>query len=510
MVWRIDGPQGFEAQKIAFEALPFLHGRVVDLGCGVKRVFPGKHIIGIDPRADAPMGIIPLECQTLDVFSDGGLDTIFSSHLLEHIVDYKAALKDWWRTIKVGGYLCLYLPHKELYPNIGQPGANPDHKHDFMPEDITEAMKEVAWRSGHGWKQLRNETRAEGIEYSFWQVYQKQASVYCNVFEEKSRPPKKLGIVRLGAIGDTLWMTGVLSHFREQGYHITAYVHPVGEPVIRHDPRVDEIIVQPDAIFAGGDEFQLQMSYWQWEEKKYDRFINLCGSVERRLLYHLNDQNFFASTDQRQRMGAMNYMESVCEFAGVPFDAETFKIKFYPTKDEVEWARKEIGGRRFVVINPKGSGVKYWPYTQRAMELLSGEGFGGAVVGETGHAPLDPPPGWKVYGKEHSIRKIFAMAQLAEVVIGPESAITNSVSHEPNLKIVFLGHSTPENLTRDWKNTVPCIPSELACYPCHRVHIVPDYCHFDKVQKVAQCCSQYLPELVVERILEELTRREAA
>jgi hypothetical protein len=47
-----------------------------------------------------------------------------------------AALRAWWDILKVGGHLCLYLPHRDLYPNIGSDGANPDHKHDFVPEDI--------------------------------------------------------------------------------------------------------------------------------------------------------------------------------------------------------------------------------------------------------------------------------------------------------------------------------------------------------------------------------------
>ena len=36
-------------------------------------------------------------------FESESVDYIVSSHMLEHIKDYKAALREWWRVIKQGG-----------------------------------------------------------------------------------------------------------------------------------------------------------------------------------------------------------------------------------------------------------------------------------------------------------------------------------------------------------------------------------------------------------------------
>lgn len=511
MVWRAEDPQGYEAQKIAFEAVPFLRGRVLDLASGLRKVLPGRHIMAIDPRRDAPFAV-PMECEKLDLFSDGGVDCVFSSHFLEHIEDYKAALAEWWRVLTPGGHLCLYLPHKDLYPNIGQPGANPDHKHDFLPEDITEAMKEVAWKSGKGWRQVRNEVRDKDREYSFWQVYEKRSTVECEEYVEKPRPERSLGLVRLGALGDAVWMTALSKMLKEDGWHITAYVQENGYKILHTDPHIDEFVVQAEGLFGADlEEFQLQMSYWQFCQLRHDKFVNICGSVERRQLYHLNDQNFFLPDEVRQRISKMNYFESMCEFADITYDPKRFRIKFTPKAAEVEWAKGEIGGRPFVLINPKGSGVaKYWPYTQETMEMLAAQGVSGAVAGELGEAKLTPPEGWKVYGKDQSIRRIFTLAQLSDAVVGPESAITNSVAHEPNLKVVFLGHSSVQNLTRDWENTISCTPEDLPCYPCHRVHVVADYCNFNKELKVAKCSFQYTPKTVVEVVLNWVNRRKAA
>ena len=100
-------------------------------------------------------------CEKLDIFADSSFDFVFSSHLLEHIVNTEATLKEWMRVIKNDGYLILYLPHKDFYPNVGQDGANPDHKHDFVPDDIIRFMKKCG-----SWDLIENEERNEGYEYS--------------------------------------------------------------------------------------------------------------------------------------------------------------------------------------------------------------------------------------------------------------------------------------------------------------------------------------------------------
>ena len=42
-------------------------------------------------------------------------DFVYSSHTLEHMENVQAALNNWWRVVKPGGYLILYLPERNLY-----------------------------------------------------------------------------------------------------------------------------------------------------------------------------------------------------------------------------------------------------------------------------------------------------------------------------------------------------------------------------------------------------------
>ena len=124
MVWKIDAPAGNEAAKIKWEIVPYTRGKGLDLGCGPYKAFP--HFRGIDSNVDAQLFgiqatsadfIIPT-CEVLDDFASQSQDFIFSSHLLEHIAKWKASLKEWWRVLKPGGHLVLYLPDKGEYPKV--------------------------------------------------------------------------------------------------------------------------------------------------------------------------------------------------------------------------------------------------------------------------------------------------------------------------------------------------------------------------------------------------------
>lgn len=169
MVWRPDAPAGNEARKIAPFIAPYTRGRGLDVGCGNDKAYP--HFIGVDNGGVFGRGqgeSISSDIRDLSMFASGSMDFVFSSHALEDLEDTVGALTEWWRVIRPGGHLVLYLPHKSFYPNIGQPGGNPHHKHDFLPQDIIAAMKEVG-----SWEMLENEERHRDNEYSFFQVFRK-------------------------------------------------------------------------------------------------------------------------------------------------------------------------------------------------------------------------------------------------------------------------------------------------------------------------------------------------
>lgn len=173
-MWRADGPQGHESDKIAHLIVPYTRGDVLDIGCGDRSPWP--HFIGVDSGKQwgRRVSLIRGQGEDLSKFGSDAWDAVFSSHFLEHVENYRAALREWWRVIKPGGHLVIYIPHREYYPNIGQYGANPDHRWDLHPSDTIAAMEEIAKESGQYWDLLENETRTRDNEYSFFQVFRKQ------------------------------------------------------------------------------------------------------------------------------------------------------------------------------------------------------------------------------------------------------------------------------------------------------------------------------------------------
>jgi predicted SAM-dependent methyltransferase len=96
------------------------------------------------------------------------MDFAYSSHTLEHIEDYAAALKEWWRVVKQGGYLILYLPDEDEYPKVGEDGANPDHKWNVNYDKVVDAM-----RAAGSWDLVDFQKRNGGQEYSLLFIFKK-------------------------------------------------------------------------------------------------------------------------------------------------------------------------------------------------------------------------------------------------------------------------------------------------------------------------------------------------
>ena len=517
MVWDPRAPQGFESDKIRFEVLPYVARGGLDIGCGPKKVWP--HLIGVDSGKDTELfgiqmrpDIVVGDAARLPLFADESVESVFSSHCLEHIEDWGAALKEWWRLVKVGGHLALYLPHADLYPRIGHPGANPDHKHDFQPDDIVDFFR-LAFPD---WTLVEKQTRGEGYEYSFLLVLRKESEGAGQAETWNKRPGLSAGIVRVGGNGDALWAASVAAHLHGQGYHVTGYVGANGEEVLRHDPHFDKLVVLPKGILDDAD----LIEYWANEGPKYDKWINLIGSVETRLLPHQSSVDFYLPHGVRHQLMNHNYLDMVHAYAELPHGTES-RQKFYPSEAEQQWAketRDRLNGP-MVLLTPTGSGpFKAWPHAQKFMELMADAGVYTVMVGDLTHLPdldLVERNGEEyglVAGMEFPLRLAMSLALEADAVVATESVFANAVAFAPMPKVVLLSHSSHENLTRDWFNTA-ALEAPVACHPCHRIHNHgAALCGKDRNTGAAACMASYNAEQVAALVLQSLgiEQREAA
>lgn len=492
MVWRAEDPQGDEAGKVKYDVVEYTRGVVLDLGCGPTKAFP--HFLGVDSCKDTELFGIAIrpdikvdDCANLSaVVNDETVDSVFSSHLLEHIEDYQGALKDWWRCLKVGGYLVLYLPHKKFYPNVGTAGANPDHKHDFEPSDIVNAMREVA----DDWDLVVKQDRNEGVEYSFLLVFRKYAAggVKFSWLQSFARPKKTACVVRYGGFGDMLQAANLFPALKREGYHVTVMTTPKGQNVIAEDPNVDAWFIQ-DHEQVPNHELN---AFWSVISKRYTTFINLCESVEGTLLAMPGRANHMWPKAVRDRYLDINYLEFTSQLAGVPYASESL---FYPTDEELQRAENELclTGPNIVWALAGSSCHKFYPGQDAVIAkiLLAYPSCRIFLVGDDACQILEA--GWEkeprvvMLSGKLGIRDTLTLAKVADAVIGCETGVLNAVAFEPNRKVVLLSHSSHENLTKHWRNTFSLAPQGLDCHPCHRLHYTREFCREDAESGAAMC-----------------------
>jgi ADP-heptose:LPS heptosyltransferase/predicted SAM-dependent methyltransferase len=523
MVWSKETSCGFESRKIWHRAVPYARGLGADIGCGVEKVLP--HAIGVDNLHhsqffgwDQRQAVqVIAEADSLPDFTDESLNFIFSSHLLEHLVEPEKALAEWWTKLRDGGHLMLYLPHKELYPNIGEEGANPDHKHDFMPSDVIRMMEKIG-----RWGLLEAERRDQDDEYSFWLVFRKNRGGRIH-YPYSHQPTKRALVIRPGAIGDVLQASGILDQIKAQGYHVTWATGAAGRAVLLSHPKVDRIINVDDVIPA---------ELWiEWcrrmarETKAYSRVVNLDRSVEGTLLADRDSPSYDWSIEARRALlGDRNYGETIHVIADLEPKPDGLAPVFVATNGEIEWARNgikdcegpivlwAISGSSMHKVYPFVDTVSHWLAKKGVNVVLTG-GKGPSEVLEEGIVECLAAAGadmGRIYPRvgKWTIRQTLAFAQVVDCVVGPETGVLNSVAGHQVAKVIYLSHSSPENLTKWWINATVLtpMPDACPCYPCHLLH--KDWSRCVKVEETgaALCASEIKPERVFRAIMEAVRK----
>jgi predicted SAM-dependent methyltransferase len=133
----------FQAEGNAAQfAIPFAKhvckGVGVDVGCKKKEwAFPGAIPVDLEFKDEFEALNLP--------YSDNRLDYIFSSHCLEHIPNWVEVMDYWYKCLRKGGTLFLYLPdYSQVY---WRPWNNRKHLHVFTPEIIRHYMLQKGYKN---------------------------------------------------------------------------------------------------------------------------------------------------------------------------------------------------------------------------------------------------------------------------------------------------------------------------------------------------------------------------
>jgi ADP-heptose:LPS heptosyltransferase len=311
-------------------------------------------------------------------------------------------------------------------------------------------------------------------------------------------------IVRYGAIGDMIMVSSILPGLKEQGYHVTVNCYPSSKEIIKNDPNVDAFLLQePDEVLNA----ELK-PYWDKLAAKFDKFINLSESVEGTLLGLPFRMTGIWPKEARAFLMDRNYLEFHHVIAGVPLPP---RAKFYPTAEESAWAQKEkdrLKGKYVILWSLSGSAThKISPWTDDVMRRLFANTDDVHVILAGGPECEILEMGWEedprvsCVSGQWSIRQSLTFAQVADLVIGTETGLLNAVGLEPVPKVILLSHSSPEMLTKHWKNTKVLEP-DTKCYPCRLLHYDRSMC--PKAPTGASFCAESItPDMMYRAIIEQ-------
>ncbi|MBF0109274.1 MAG: methyltransferase domain-containing protein [Magnetococcales bacterium] len=504
MTWNPLTPSISETAKIRYFVVPFTRGIGADLGCGPERIWPKA--LGIDRTLSPHGAALARDIANLAFFADDSLDYIYSSHALEDFPASRteAILAEWWRVIKPGGHLVLYLPHEDHYPRVGQPGCNPAHRRNFNEQDTLNLMRRLTSEGGSGAVVALNEVRSAGNEYSFLQVFRKTRHPGWAAAPSLSGKKRAL-VIRYGGYGDILQASSVFPGLKNQGYEVWVNTTGRGRDILAHDPHIDGWWLQdpeqvPNACL--GD-------YWRALEQRFDRVINLSESVEGTLLTLPHRVNDRWPDRARHLFFNHNQMTVIHAIAGVPPGSN---LRFHPSDKERRQAqrmRRGLGRGPVILWVLAGSSLhKAWPFVDHVLAalLLEKPTLHFILVGDEFCRVLEE--GWRNERRVHrrsgrwDIRKTLSFAQCADVVVGPETGVMNALGLEEVGKVLFLSHSSVENISSHWQRTVNLKPpAEVTCHPCHRLHYDWERCHRDPETGAAWCSAAIRPDRVTAAIL---------
>lgn len=444
-----------------FLAMPYMHG---ERGIVVSR-----------------LGKVPNEL--------AGAPFIYCDDILHQAADWQAYLHYWYDALAIGGKLILWVA------------------------DSFTAQAGAGVARGLNLPNILDATLGMCAQYLEAQTFGDHAFVVIEKLhpeqERAQRMPWRKAlqhalVFRTGAHGDALMASSIFPRLKAEGWAISVMTRKAGFQSLQHDPHVREFFVLPPTALQEHE----QPAFWAAWAPRFDRVINLNHTVEDLFLKKSHRGDFYWPEAQRRLAARGSYLGTTHAAADVP---GPYQVRFYPCATEQAYAesvKKRLG--KFVLWSLQGSAVhKWWPYTAEALcQLLRNTDYQFVLTGDSAAVDLETDILQNVnrfYGNterihsavnNRTVREVFALAQQADIVIGPETGVLNAVCLEKMAKIVLLSHSSAENLTDDWVNTTALVPVS-PCYPCHRLHQNHDFCPQDAVTGAAACAASIpVPALV--------------
>ena len=448
-------PKTISSAWARFRAVAYLRGRGLSLGVGSDPICPdmakdmGKYSLNVDFQRLNGVDIVD---QDFSIIAKSSLDHVFIGNRINQFTNPDVLIKTLVEKLKEGGHLVVYLVEGELHEKIA----------DFLKACGYWQEKAVYHR----------DTQMLGI----WKLVGRQRR---GILPAKPKAAKRACICRYGAIGDMIMISPLIRQLHEDGYEVTMNVTPYCADILKNNPYVDNVVLQERDAIPNMD----LGPYWAEWMPEYDKYINLSESIEGKLIKVEGRRDFYTSKEWRtQHFGHTNYYDQTMRLGGYP-DATGRKGELYFSKAEEKDAlflRNKLKDKFFIIWALKGSSYhKVYP--------LLADALGGWLDAHPdAHAMLCGAAGDERLAFNHPrvmvscgqipLRAVLALTRYADLVGGPETAITNAAACWDTPKITLLSHSSHDNLCKYWTNDYCLAPENVECYPCHQLHYNLESC----------------------------------
>jgi len=500
---------GYEARKCRYRVVHLCKGVGLDLSAGEDKIVPSAIGVGPHPAPNVNLQLDLTANHALSLFASGSMDYVFDAGRLGNYQTWTDILAEWWRIVRPGGYLILYEQDPEYYPRCGTPGAAPERRHDLDWRSVWSVL------DGFGnANRLSISRHNEANEYSWQLIVRKRMGEAVPrelperpddrgyaIFPRQKRADKEALVIRLGALGDTLWITPVLRALKEDGYHVAVNCTEYGAQVIRECPYVDEWIILSDSKDIPYLDLE---AYWKEIGGSFDRIVNLTKSIETGLLAHEGSEEYHWPHEQRHRAFNFNFQDRTMALAGYPEKTGCLpEMHFTPLEEHyAEHVRQRHRDQFMVVWGLSGSSYhKTYPFQEYVAKAFLAKHKDALIitVGDAKCQTLEwQHPQTVNKAGILTVRQSFLLTRYADLVVGPDTGLLNAASCWPTPKIIFMSANSHENLTKYWQNVTVMTPDDCPCYPCHRLVYTHDCPKGPKTGVASLCMENIDPEKVLE------------
>jgi FkbM family methyltransferase len=309
-------------------------------------------------------------------------------------------------------------------------------------------------------------------------------------------------IVRVGGIGDNLIAASVLRPLKEQGYMTEVITQEPQCVVFENNPYLDKLTIKSPRELPQDNQLNWQ-KYWWSRSCEFKKFVNLSHTVEVLLARFPADTAFWWPFEYRRKLCGHSYLDAAHDVVDVP---HSFGPLFFPTDAEKAdiasfRQRNDLNDKPLISWIMAGTRVdKIYPLAGMAIARLLSEFDVNVIMlcapapkyrdvtfaeQTMNHVKMANSSTKGLYEARHiegvhdwSIRRMITLAQMSELVIGPDSGVMWGVAFEDVPKIMLHSHASVDNITLHWKNTVSLHANQkrVPCWPCHLLHDGAETC----------------------------------